>query len=169
MTEDQKNFIEEVEVGEEILSWQTLEHPQQNRSKRWYVSIAIIGALLVTYAVWTNNNMFAIIILLMGVLLLVQGLQKPNLITIYITTLGIAIGNDFYEYKDVKDFSVIYSPPYVKLLYIDFPGILNPNVSISIEDIDPNIVREALLPYAFENLDREEEDLTDTLRRVYKL
>jgi len=35
--------------------------------------------------------------------------------------------------------------------------------------VDPNAVRDSLLPYAFENLSREEEALTDMVKRLYKL
>ena len=42
-------------------------------------------------------------------------------------------------------------------------------MSIPLEDIDPNEVRETLLPYTHENLDRTEETLTDLFSRLYKI
>ena len=71
--------------------------------------------------------------------------------------------------KDIKEFALLYEPPIVKTLYVDFNSFWRPMVSIQLEDVDPNLVRESLLPYAYENLEREDETLTDMLRRMYKL
>jgi hypothetical protein len=42
-------------------------------------------------------------------------------------------------------------------------------LAIPLEDTDPNIVRECLLPFCPENLDRTQEPLTDRLKKRYKL
>ena len=52
---------------------------------------------------------------------------------------------------------------------LDFRSVLNPLLSIPLEDTDPNDVRDGLGAYCAENLERTEESLTDRLRRVYKL
>ncbi len=106
---------------------------------------------------------------MMGIILLINNLKHPNRLHIHITDAGIVVGHHFYDYKDIKDFSVIYEPPEIKILYVDFNSVLEPLLVLPLEDADPNEVRDALLPYAFENLDREEETLTDMVRRMYKL
>jgi len=43
------------------LKWQIPEYPQYHRGKIWYISAAIIGILLLIYAIFTGNFLFTII------------------------------------------------------------------------------------------------------------
>ncbi len=171
MTEKQQlhGHVDEVDAGDELISWETWEFPQHERSKQWYVITAIISVGLIIYAIMTANFVFAIIILMMGVVMLINSLRKPERVRVYITTLGVVVGNEFHSYKEIKDFSIIYEPPDVKILYVDFVSRWHALISVPLEDVNPNDVRASLLPYAFENIEREEESLTDLVSRLYKL
>lgn len=161
--------VQAIDAGAEILGWETWEYPPVVRSRRWYVVASVIGFLLLMYALLTLNFVFAIIIVMFAVITLLRDIKQPNRLSVYITTAGVVFGNDFYSYRDIKDFSVVYDPPDVKTLYVSFHGYLSPTLTVPLEDVNPNEVRQALLPYAFENLNRENEYLTDTLSRLYKL
>lgn len=167
MDDNLQNTI--TEYGKILLAWEVDEYPNHDRSRTWYVLGAIISVALIIYAIATANFLFAVIILMCGVITLISTFQPPDKINLAITTIGILVGDAFYKYKDVKDFSVAYEPPAVKLLYIDFQKPWQPLVSVPLEDTDPNQVRECLLPFCLENLERTEETLTDAVRRVYKL
>ena len=170
MNEEVETFDDDsVDVGESHVSWETWEYPPHERSRAWFVLAAIAGAILLVIAITSVNYLFAIIILLMGVILLINGLRHPDRVEVHVTDQGVVVGDHYYDYKDIKDFSIIYEPPEIKLLYIDFNRLLDPMVVIPLEDVDPNDVRDSLLPYVFENLKREDETLTDMLRRMYKL
>jgi hypothetical protein len=175
MTNDQKQEqnIEQndefVDVGNSLISWETWEYPPHDRSRMWYIIISIIGTALLVYSIATANYLFAIIVLMTGIIILINGAKHPNRIPVHITNLGIVLGDAFYDYKSIKEFALVYEPPVVKTLYVDFNSVFKPMISIQLEDADPNIVRQSLLPYAFENLKREDETLTDMLRRMYKL
>jgi len=158
-----------IDVGESRLSWQTWEYPPHERSRSWFIVASVVGAGLLVYAIATGNFMFAIIILMMGIILLISTLRHPNRVHVHITDLGIVFGDQFFDFEGMKDFSIIYNPPEVKMLYVDFQRLWQPLLTIDLHDIDPNAVREQLLPYVFENLEREEETLTDMVRRMYKL
>lgn len=157
------------EYGKILLSWEVDEYPNHDRSRTWYVLGAIISVALIVYAIATANFLFAVIILMCGIVTLISTFQPPEKINVAITSIGILVGEAFYLYKDLKDFSVAYDPPAVKLLYIDFQKPWQPLVSVPLEETDPNQVREYLLPFCVENLERTEETLTDAVRRVYKL
>ena len=101
--------------------------------------------------------------------MLIDGLRHPDRVDVHVTDQGVVVGDQYYNFNMVKDFSIIYEPPEVKLLYIDFNNAWQPLLVVPLEDVDPNAVRDSLLPYVFENLAREEEALTDMLRRLYKL
>lgn len=155
--------------GEPLLSWEVDEYPRAERSRRWYLLASLVAVALIVYAVATADFLFAVIILMAGVITLVTSFAKPQRIEIIVTTLGVIVGSHFYEYKGVRDFSIAYDPPHVKILYLDFRSPFNPLLSIPLEETDPNDVRDCLGAYCSENLDRTEESLTDRLRRVYKL
>ncbi len=157
------------DVGQLLLSWEVDEYPRVTRSRRWYVIASLVGLALVIYAIATANFLFAVIVLAAGVMYLTTSFTSPRRIPVVVTDLGLLIDDRFYEYKDLRDFSVAYRPPDVKLLYVDFVSPLSPLLPIPLEETDPNEVREALLPFCYENLERTEETLTDRLRRVYKL
>ena len=166
--------MEEVEnlsadFGKILVAWEVDEYPNHDRSRVWYVLGAILGVVLIIYAIATANFLFAVIILMSGIIILLSTFRPPEKIGVAVTSLGFIIGETFYEFKDIKDFSIIYNPPEVKNLYLDFHKLWHPLISVPLESTDPNQVRECLLPFCLENLERDEEILTDVVKRVYKL
>ncbi|MBI4599252.1 hypothetical protein HY734_03610 [Candidatus Uhrbacteria bacterium] len=155
--------------GSPLLSWEVDEYPRHERSRTWYIAGAVVGVLLIVYAIATANFLFAVIILMVGIITLLSTFQDPEKVDVVLTTTGVVIGNSFHDYQEMKDFSIAYSPPDVKLLYLDFQKLWHPMVSIPLEDTDPNEVRGILLQYCPENLNRTDETLTDMIRRLYKL
>lgn len=158
-----------IDAGVPMMSWESWEFPFVERSKRWYIIASAIGLFLILYAVFTANFIFGVIVLMFAVITLIQDLKKPNRIQVHITSKGLVFGEQFFSFEDIRDFSLAYDPPMLNNLYISFHGRFQPMLSISLEDLNPNEVRNTLLPFVFENLEREGESLTDVLRRVYKL
>ncbi|OGL66891.1 hypothetical protein A2856_00075 [Candidatus Uhrbacteria bacterium RIFCSPHIGHO2_01_FULL_63_20] len=167
--EEKQQQDDAIHAGEHLLSWEVDEYPRHERSKRWYVIAAIVGVLLIVYSIWTANFMFALIVLMLGIIILLSTFKEPDRIAVILTTNGLVLGEAFYEYRNLKDFAIVYEPPTVKNLYIDFASKWRPLLTIPLEDTDPNRVREAMLPYLKEDLERTGETLTDVLQRVYKL
>lgn len=155
--------------GDTLLRWEADEYPRHTRSRFWFITTIVIGSALLLYALLTANLTFAVVLLMIGIITLISIVKAPARMEVVITNTGIIVGNTYYEYPAVKDFSVVYDPPEVKYLYVDFRSVWQPLVSIPLEDVDPNEVRKHLLPYCAENLERMEEELTDVLRRMYKL
>lgn len=160
---------EDIDIGDPLLAWEVDEYPKHQRSKTWYVLACLVGVALIVYAIATANFLFAVIILMIGVIMLLSSFKEPDRIPVVITNTGVLIDDTYYDYDHVRDFSLIYDPPHSKLLYIDFHSRLQPILPIPLEDTDPNEVRRALLPFCAENLKRNEERLTDIARRMYKL
>lgn len=156
------------DLGEVLVEWEVDEYPLHNRSRIWYIVAGVIGISLIIYAVITANFLFAVIVLMSGVITLLSIFVKPERISVVITTTGIVIGDMYYDFLSVRDFSIVYDPPDVKNLYLDFYAFSHPMITIPLEEIDPNVVRENLLIFCRENLDRTEEHITDVVRRLYK-
>jgi len=156
-------------AGRRLVSWHVDEYKQHERSRLWYIIASLFGTALIIYAIATANFLFAVIVLMSGIIILISGFRDPGQIDVIITSTGIVIGEGFHEYKAVRDFSIVYEPPETKFLYFEFHSPFEPTVAVPLEDVDPNVVREVLLPYCLENLDRREERLTEVVQRLYKL
>jgi len=160
---------EAIDAGIPIMSWESWEFPVVERSKRWYIVASVVGLFLILYAVFTANFIFGVIVLMFAVITLIQDLRKPNRVSVYITSKGFVFGDQFFAFEDIRDFSLSYDPPTVNNLYLSFHGTFQPMLSVALDELNPNEVRQTLLPFVFENLEREGESLTDVLRRVYKM
>ena len=171
MEEDQidSNDTNNLDAGELLVSWRVHEYPKHNRSTAWYVMGGMISFGLIVYAVVTANFLFAVIILMIVIITLISSFQEPDEIDVVVTSTGIVVGEAFYGYAAIKDFSIAYQPPDVKYLYIDFYTPWHPVMSLPLENTDPNYVREHLLPFCIENLERDNENFSDAVRRLYKL
>ena len=156
--------------GEVKMMWTMKEYHAHERGAVWY-ALFLLGSLgLIVYAVLTSNYIFAVLIVLLGLLVVVQLVREPEDVPVLILTAGIAVGEHFHAWKEVRDFSIAYQPPTFRHLYIDVVSWRHPLISIDLpEEKDPNIIRELLLSFAKENTERTDESLTDMVRRLYKL
>ena len=159
----------QINIGSPQLEWEVDEYPMHQRSKLWYILAAVIGVALIVYAISTANFLFAVIILMVGVITLLSSFVPPDRVPVLITNTGVVVSDMYYDFQAIKDFSIAYDPPHVKNLYFEFHSPWQPLLTVPLEDIDPNEIRDLLLPYCLENLQRVEENLTDVLRRLYKL
>jgi hypothetical protein len=152
-----------------FFSWETWEVSPIVRNARWYTVAAVVGLGLLLYGLFTANFLFSIIVILFAVLTMVRDMRSGNRIVAAVTKSGFVFGDELFLFQDIRDFSIVVRSPGVKNLYLSFKGRLRPLLSVQLEEADPNALRQALLPFVLENLERDEESLTDMLRRVYKL
>ncbi|MFC1663236.1 hypothetical protein ACFL04_03695 [Patescibacteria group bacterium] len=166
---DEKSPSPQPDHGKVVLNWQFPEFPSYKRSQVWYISAAIVGAILVIWSIATNNYLFAIIIVMLGVIIIAQSRRKPHNVVVEITEDGVVLGNDFYQYRDIKNFYLVYEPPVTKKLFIIFKSSIRPSLPIQLENENPVKVRQALRQYIDEDLDKESEPTTDSLSRLMKI
>lgn len=167
--QEEQTLGEVIDAGIPMMSWESWEFPMVERSRRWYIVASCAGLFLILYAVFTANFIFGVIVLMFAVITLIQDLKKPGRVPVHITSKGLVFGDQFFGFDQIRDFSLTYDPPTINTLYVSFHGRLQPMLSIGLEELNPNEVRKTLLPFVFENLEREGESLTDVLRRVYKM
>ncbi len=156
-------------MGNTLLEWSIAEYEEHIRPTAWYVIMTILGSFLVGYAILTDNFMFAIIIVLFAIIVFLQSHQKPIVVPFRITELGIIINNRLYQYSELKDFYIIYQPPQIKMLFIETEASLRPRLRIPLMDTNPNEVRELLLEFLEENVEKEEEPFSDKVAREWKI
>ncbi len=163
-------FEQKNEYGQEIFSWQVPEYEKHARGKYWYFGASLTALLLVFYAVWTSNFLFAAIILVGSIVIFLNDIRQPELVRFSITNEGLLVGRRFYDYDEIKDFSLVYKPKQgVKNIYFEFKNRLKPRLSIPLLDINPLPIRENLLRYLTEDLERTDQPTSEALGRMFKL
>lgn len=155
--------------GEEIFGWMVDEYERHERGPIWYAIAFLTGLSLVLYAIITRNFLFAVVILMAGVIVALSTLREPRKIPFLVTTRGIALGHQFISYRELRSFWILYEPPHLKNLYVDFRSSVAPNLVIPLEDQDPIELRRTLLAFMAENGTQEEEPLTDIIGRFLKI
>jgi len=144
------------------------EYIKQERGVLWYAIAVLLGAALIVYAIMNGNFLFAVILVLAGVVMILMSLNEPRMIRLEIDPSGVRLGGKKYSYNQFREFSIIYQPPEINTLYLEFRLPLRERLSIPLGDIDPNVIRNYLLNFITEDLERDEESLTDILSRTLK-
>lgn len=156
--------------NQKIISWEVLEYEKYERSKIWYVVASLVAALLLLYSILTSNFLFAIIIVASVIIIILHDGQEPTLIKIDLTDEGVIVGKKFYDYDEIKNFSIIYKPRQdVKNLYFEFQNSFKHRLLIPLNNIDPLRVRDTLLQYIEEDLERTNQPLSEGLAQLFKL
>lgn len=160
--------INQPEYGQVHFSWKFIEFPDYERTKRWYMTWLAFIALILLFSLLTANFLFALIIL-MAVMTFSLFHKTKGEIDFKITEDGVVVNNRFFDYKELKNFFIIYEPPQIKTLYFEPKSLFSPRIPINLEDQDPVKIREILKQYLQEDLDREYEPITDQVSRLFKL
>lgn len=165
---DKKTNKRHPEHGEIFFSWKFNEFDHHERSSRWYMWAAIaLGALLV-YSFLSSNFLFGMIIVISSLTMIL--LRRNNKeVEFSIMEDGISIDDKFHEYNSLQNFFIIYQPPEVKTLYFEPKSVFSLRIPVNLTDQDPSAVRKVLREYLEEDLDQENEPLSDQVSRFFKL
>lgn len=161
---------EDVNFGELIYSTTIKEFEKHERGKRWYLIMTILAILLISIAILTANYLFALIIVLFAIIMVLQEMNKPIDLNFAVTETGIIVGNKYYSFSEMEKYWIIYNPPEIKALYFEPKSIIKHRIMIPLgDDVDPVILRSFLNMYILEDLEKEEEPLSDRLGRILKI
>ena len=165
-----KNILkEEINIGEVQYEWTVKEYEQHERNQKWYWIIGGIGIGLAIYGVLSANYLFALITVLFGIILFMQDMVAPMDVYFAITNTGVVIGKKYYRYSELTTFWLIYNPPFTKNLYFSQNNVLHHRIQVPLYDYDPMPIREYLNLYLEEDLDQEEEPLSERMGRILKI
>lgn len=167
-----KNFIQ----------WQVPEYHRHKRGRNWYILATLFVIIALFFSFFTisswqivflgakSNFLFALIIFMSMAIMIIHDSQEPRLITVKLNPDGIYIGRRFYDYDAVKKFCVLYKPKQsVKNLYLEFNNKMLPRLSVPLRSQDPLNVRNYLVRYLEEDLDRVAPPLSEGLTKLFKL
>lgn len=164
----------EQQLSEVVFSWKHQDLVKYHRTTSWYVMATLVVALLVWWSIgnawWMggDNYLFAVFLVIFFLVVLLLDYREAKAIDFFITPDGIKYANKFFGYEELDFFFVIYEEEGVKSLYFEFKNPLRGRLAIPLDDQDAVAIREYLLKHLKENLDRESEPLTDSIRRLLK-
>jgi hypothetical protein len=154
--------------GDILFEWDVPEFEERQRGMVWYLLMLTAATILMIISIVTANFLFALIIILTVFIVFLKTYSFNRNLKFRIFESGIMLGNEFFEYKDIKAFYLIYDPPFTKKLYLTVKSF-GPDMSVPLDNINPLSLREALLDYLAEDLEKENETLEDQLDTFLKL
>ncbi len=160
---------EEIDLGKTLAKWEFPEFIKYQYSKTWYITTGVIVVALLIYSIVDANILFTFIIILITITLIIIKKREPKKLKFLITEEGILLEHKLYLWNEIKNFWVLYEPPKIKTLYFEFNSLHLPRLPIPLEDENPLHVREALLDFVEENIEKEGEPISDSLSRNLKL
>lgn len=149
--------------------WEAPAYLKFDRGPAWYFVMALTAVALMAYAVWTANFLFAFIILLMGILLLLVGNKEPENILVQVGDNGVVWNGRLLLFQDLDQFSIVYQPPFLKVLYIEAKSPVVPRLRVELEAQDPIALRNHLRQYLKEDMDLQSEHISDIVARLLRL
>lgn len=165
-----KNKIESQEDrGKILLSWEFPERAEYQRGKSWYFGAIIIFVAVFIYSIITANYLFSIILILFGLIYFFHSKERSLMVKIKIYEDGVMVGSKFYDWEEIKSFSLIYKPHQTQRLYFDLKNTFLSDFSIPLEGENPLKVRNILKQYLDEDLEKIEETMIDRLNRWLKI
>ncbi len=166
----------------QYIRWEIPEYHKQERGRNWYIITSVIALLLLFFCFFafrdwrlvflglSSNFLFALIIIITAMVMIVKENQKPHLIKVELGPEGVKAGPMFFDYDQFKHFSVLYKPKQsVKNLYLEYKNGIRPRLSIPLRRLDALTVRNFLIKYLDEDLDRTDPPLSEQLTKLLKL
>ncbi len=156
-------------LAQDKFTWEAPLRIRYERGPRWYIFMSLGALLLLAYAIWTRNFLFAFLIILMAMILILAGNEEPKKVLVQIGDNGIVWDGKMYLFRDLDQFAIIYKPPYSKVLYLEHRNPIIPRLRIPLEDENPVDMRQHLKQYLREDLDLRGEHLSDIVARLLKI
>ncbi|MDP1689566.1 MAG: hypothetical protein Q8L47_05595 [bacterium] len=92
------------------LEWEAPEFKHIEKEPIWFLATGLFAAVFLIFAIWQQNLLFAIFIIIASALMFFWAKKKPDIILFKINNDGLALGdNKFYPWRSFEYFSVFKS------------------------------------------------------------
>lgn len=132
-----------------LISWTAPEHFHTEKTNDWYWAVGIIAITGASLAFIFNNIIFGIFILIGTFALIVHASKHPRNIHCEINDRGIVIDNILYPFLTLESFWIDAHERPAKIL-VKSNKTFMPYITIHIDEVDPEEVRDILLNYIAE-------------------
>lgn len=147
-----------------IVRWRGPEYEIYEKSNRWYAGASVVLIVIIVYAIFVNNPLMVIIIVLVSFIGYSYLKTPPRVTDFALTYEGIIVGNKIYRYNDIDSFWIFYEPPHTRIISLQINGTFAPYVHIPLHQLDPVDVRAALINFIEEK--KQEHTIVDTIERI---
>lgn len=159
----------QAQVSQVVFSWSHQDYVNYHKDKRWYIISVILLLAAVAWSFWQQNYLFGIFLIMFYMVVLLYENRPPEIVDTVITPLGIKSGQKFYYWRLIDHFFVVYRAQGIKNLYIEFKNPISGRLVIPLDGQNAVAIREYLLKFLNEDLEREAEPISEQLRRFLKL
>jgi len=150
--------------GNIILHWQSPEHEPLELGPHSRIVVTFLLIAIVAWALYTNSPLMAITFILLGVVGYLSIDREADIVDFFVTTKGILVGRNFYEFEDIESFHFYDEPPFDNLLSIKTDGKLVSHVHIPILTQSAQTLYDTLIQYIPE--EKHDPSLVDTLEKL---
>jgi len=136
------------------LIWETLDHINEEKSNDWFWIVGIIAVAVAVLAIFFNNILFALLILISAFTAFMMAHTSPKMVDYEINRQGVKIGEILYPYSSLESYYVIDEDGFDRdRLLLKSKKMLMPLIIVPLTgQVDNEDVREYLIEY----LDEEE-------------
>ncbi len=136
--------MEEIIINK--IEWTVPEYKHKEKSVDFLWAIGLIALVVCGIAIWRNNYLFSVFVLISGATLILFSIRHPEDIMFSIETSGLTMGKDKYEWKVVKGFNIKKENDEAKLL-VELDKYLLPIYTIPLPFELAGEVKESLLKF----------------------
>jgi hypothetical protein len=147
------------------IEWQAPEFEYRHKNISWYWLSIIIAVLVIGFAVWQKNFLFAFFILIAEVLIITWGDREPRMAKFKIANRGLTINDQkFYPLSDIESFSSLEDESSeIVTVILKFKSRIKPVLNISVPKDRFEEVRNVIAQTIPET--EHEETLLDAMER----
>ena len=144
-----------IKAMEEKVSWRGPEHFHMEKTLDWYFAVGVVALAGAIAAVFLENYIFAILIIVAAFALIMLASRTPRTVDMEVNDSGIIFGEFRYPYKSLESYDVEKVPELRILLKTKKPWM--PVVIIPAHDADREMVENILSKHL------EAEDLKESV------
>ncbi len=170
------------QTNSQYLRWQIPEYRVPQRNRTWYILASVFIFICIFFSLfkisdwklvflgYESNFLFILILILSAVIMYLYEKRPAEMINFEIGPEGVTVGENFYDYDDIKNFCVLYKPKQsIKQLYFEFKSPARQRLSVPLRRMDALTVRNFLVRYLDEDLERTNKPLSEQLTKLLKL
>lgn len=113
------------------VQWKAREYNERAHNADWFWTVGTIAVVLAIAALFFDNALLAVLIVVAAVALILQALKKPRSVTFTIDEKGVQVDTKRYRYQDLDSFAMTDS-----YIIIKSKKMLMPYLTIPITDRD---------------------------------
>lgn len=132
-----------------LIEWDAPGHIYTEKNNDWYWAVGIITLTAAALSFILGNVIFGLLIIIGVFALVIHSSRKPAIVHVVINDRGIVINDILYPFLTIESFWIDVHEHPSKVLLKSTKTFM-PFISVYIDEVDPDHVREILLNYIAE-------------------